>query len=597
MWTDTVSTFALHNADVHPVVEEMWGHLSAAVKFFMRHQPGQHTDEHIDAAQDHLLQYGRLVQQTWNMKELMTHNLHTCICHVPEQAKLCGPTAFAGEWWLERLMQVFKRVTKYRCTRYPETTAVQHWLTMAALDDTRLRFPQVTRLLDDIRAGRPTAEGTRDSAKGTCWLSGKLSKVDRDGYNRLAEVFESVEKHHGMHLCASCKLISTAVHARVRVRCMHVLPARVLVVPGGIHRHVQWAHHGQLGSAGLELVGGDGGRVTLDLQSEDLFQNEEGVTDKSGFGVPKVRLTCSPTATINSGAALLRTDRKQLKKQDWHALVPFSVEVFPPVAAAEAAQAAVQSLTQLRSELEGLIQQLEKAQAEAVTETSRDLQSAKESADRAEFYALTAEEKTELRALQATDSEARAGIKTFGDEERTTQQLAQAAGMTALQVAERLKGAVDSLRPVNGPARQTCESLYKEASQYARECCQLARALPEQCALPPNPSPESHLTVLEVQHLLRWQQKKDGREITRRLAVGKMRPVKPVQNAQLQFETVFCDGTLCRRRRVPSMLKPVGTRSYDYAVWLDSVAGAMVAAKDGKGKLYYLPTNKTGLRG
>ena len=63
-----------------------------------------------------------MVQKTWNMTELMTHNLHTCICHVPEQAKKCGPTAFAGEGWLERLMQAFKRVTKYRCTRYPKIT-------------------------------------------------------------------------------------------------------------------------------------------------------------------------------------------------------------------------------------------------------------------------------------------------------------------------------------------------------------------------------------------------------------------------------------------------------------------------------------------
>jgi hypothetical protein len=50
--------------------------------------------------------------KTWNMHELMTFKLHTCLVHVPEQAWQCGPTAFAAEWWVERLMQVFKRVLK-----------------------------------------------------------------------------------------------------------------------------------------------------------------------------------------------------------------------------------------------------------------------------------------------------------------------------------------------------------------------------------------------------------------------------------------------------------------------------------------------------
>jgi hypothetical protein len=131
----------------------MWGHLRAALIFFMRYQPGQHTEEHIQAAQDQLLAYTRLVSSTWKMHELMTLNLHTCLVHVPEEARRCGPTAFVGEWWLERLMQVFKRVTKYRFTRYPETTAVQHWLLVQALDDWKLQCPSVSALLDC--PGRP----------------------------------------------------------------------------------------------------------------------------------------------------------------------------------------------------------------------------------------------------------------------------------------------------------------------------------------------------------------------------------------------------------------------------------------------------------
>jgi hypothetical protein len=103
----------------------MWGQVRNGVPYILRYQPGQHTTEHINGAQDELLEYAHLVQKAWNMHELMTINLHTCLVHVADQATACGPTAVASEWWLERLMQVFERVVKYRCTRYPETTAVR----------------------------------------------------------------------------------------------------------------------------------------------------------------------------------------------------------------------------------------------------------------------------------------------------------------------------------------------------------------------------------------------------------------------------------------------------------------------------------------
>jgi hypothetical protein len=147
----------------------MWGHLRTAVVYFLRYRGNQHSKECIDKAQDALLQYGRLVQETWNMQELMTHNLHTCMLHLPEQVRLCGAAAFASEWWLERLMQVFKRVTKYRCTRFTETTAVQHWLVCSALEEMRMRHPHVTALLDEIR-GVGMASRAQDSNVGRSWL-------------------------------------------------------------------------------------------------------------------------------------------------------------------------------------------------------------------------------------------------------------------------------------------------------------------------------------------------------------------------------------------------------------------------------------------
>jgi hypothetical protein len=272
-WTDTVSFFALHDAGVHPTILRMWGHLRTACMFFMRHQPGKHAEEHIQGAQDHLLAYARLVSSTWKMHELMTLNLHTCLVHVPEQARRCGPTAFAGEWWLERLMQVFKRVTKYRCTRYPETTAVQHWLLVQALDDWKLQCPSVSALLDGVQAGRNVDNVNYDNEPGSSRLIGRL-------------------EHHG-------------ITSEVRLNLMEAMN---------------------------ELSGkpsSDGMLVTNSLAGSSLGKTGED-------GKPAVQLSSSKTASIKHGTALVRTKKASLSRQDYHVLVPYTTEDPSPASAVAA---------------------------------------------------------------------------------------------------------------------------------------------------------------------------------------------------------------------------------------------------------------------
>ena len=289
-WTDTVSVCALKDANVHPKLLEMWGHLRTAVVYFMRYQEGQHSDELINEAQDALLKYAQLVEATWNYKELATHNLHTCMLHVPEQARACGATAFAGEWWLERLMQVFKRTVKYRCTRYPETTAVQHWLTLTALDDMRLRSPGVTRLLDSIRAGRPTT--LRDSTSGDNWLSGKMEKATPAVRAEVSEAFASVDQN-------AC---------------------------------------------------GDSAAVTCTLDAQDL-NRVHGTVRADGKRDAVVELWTSNAATIKNGGALVRTAAKQISKQDCYAFVPYSTEDTPASTAAVLAGGAAEAVRTLQQAL------------------------------------------------------------------------------------------------------------------------------------------------------------------------------------------------------------------------------------------------------
>jgi hypothetical protein len=93
-------------------------------------------------------------------------------------------------------MQVFKRVTKYRCTRFPETRAVQNWLVCSALEEMRMRRPHVTALLDEIR-GVGMASRAQDSNVGRSWLSGRVHKADKEANDAVTKALQSVEIHHG----------------------------------------------------------------------------------------------------------------------------------------------------------------------------------------------------------------------------------------------------------------------------------------------------------------------------------------------------------------------------------------------------------------
>ena len=178
-WTDLVASFAFEGVDsVDERITEMWAHLQPAVVYFMRFLGGQHKAEHIATAQDHLLQYAKLAEQHFGMHELLTYQLHVCLVHVAEQAHRCGPTAFAAEWWVERLMQVFKRIVKYRSTRYPEAVAVNHWLAVQALRRIEWETPGATALYKSLQPRRNMqAASGYDDTSGTCWLSGVLKSA------------------------------------------------------------------------------------------------------------------------------------------------------------------------------------------------------------------------------------------------------------------------------------------------------------------------------------------------------------------------------------------------------------------------------------
>jgi hypothetical protein len=495
VWTDTVSAFALQGVEMPEVLLRMWGHLRAAVLYFLRYQQGQHNAEAIDNAQDELLRYGRLVQRTWNMEELLTNNLHTCMLHVPEQVRLCGAAAFSAEWWIERLMQVFKRVTKYRCTRYPETSAVQHWLTMAALDDMRLRHPEATALLDRIRSSR--ARPSEDTTDGHSWLSGTVQKADWTVEKAVEAALRSVEVNHG----------------------------------------------------------GDGMRVTLALDPNKVRSFHTLLTGPRGQGVRMVDLITAKAASIKDGKCLVRTRTSRNSKRDCYALVPYSLEEAPS-ALAEAPQVAALATAAIANLADGLSGETSISHGEAM-EASR--------------LAYTAAEAVKHHAVD----EGSAGYREAAE-----------------AVADALKVVVDAAERALSAVQTSSQRL--AVAKAAQDCLDVAA----NCLQPADPAPASICTLLEIDHLVKWEEEVDGERRIYRLAVGDMTLLEAVSRPDLQFETVFCDGSRGRRKRVPTLLKPQqGARSFKYAVWLDQIECSMVRAEDTSGRRFYVPTNKSSTKG
>lgn len=118
-WMEVVAPWVLLDVGIDDRILEMWTHLRNGLMYHLRYHPGQHTPERIAQAQLELLKYATLVEEAFGhaKKALVTHQLHVVVVHFAEQALLWGPLAFALEMWVERLMQEFKRITKYRTTR------------------------------------------------------------------------------------------------------------------------------------------------------------------------------------------------------------------------------------------------------------------------------------------------------------------------------------------------------------------------------------------------------------------------------------------------------------------------------------------------
>jgi hypothetical protein len=128
-----MSPYVLYNSGVHDDILALWSPLRQAAVYFLDYREGQHDTTSINAAQDLLAHYARLCEKMVPDLRLNTIQLHNCVFHLPQAVHLYGPSIFRTEFWVERLMQIVKRITKHRCCCSPELVAVGAWLLKCAL--------------------------------------------------------------------------------------------------------------------------------------------------------------------------------------------------------------------------------------------------------------------------------------------------------------------------------------------------------------------------------------------------------------------------------------------------------------------------------
>ena len=105
--------------------------------------------------------------------------LHTVAMHLADQVRACGASFFAVEYWVERLVQLLKRMIKYMSTAFPELLLIHDWLLVVACRRVR-RIEERTDLqtleeaIESIRAAKRRTHDTADE-KG-CVMFGAPQK-------------------------------------------------------------------------------------------------------------------------------------------------------------------------------------------------------------------------------------------------------------------------------------------------------------------------------------------------------------------------------------------------------------------------------------
>lgn len=147
------------------------------------------TFDHVQYTRELSLQL--LIMQVFKGRALATFKLHLAAAHLPDQVRACGAGFFSTEFWVERLVQVLKRMIKYRSTAYPELLFVHDWLLILACRKARRTeegkdLATLDEALEQLRAAKRKQHDVPD-AEGTELLGAAKDVLDEEKAHVLPE--------------------------------------------------------------------------------------------------------------------------------------------------------------------------------------------------------------------------------------------------------------------------------------------------------------------------------------------------------------------------------------------------------------------------
>jgi hypothetical protein len=104
-----------------PIAQELWDELRPAVLHYCRPTSGDGFSRQARrAAQKHMRKYAELLEVHNFPNYMFSWNLHWAVCRLPKQELERGSTGADGEWWSERVMQLYKKVVDGRVSHDTE---------------------------------------------------------------------------------------------------------------------------------------------------------------------------------------------------------------------------------------------------------------------------------------------------------------------------------------------------------------------------------------------------------------------------------------------------------------------------------------------
>jgi len=132
--------------------------------------------------------------QVFGGRSITTFKLHLAAVHLADQVRACGAGFFSTEYWVERMVQLLKRMIKYRSTAYPELLFVHDWLLVLACRRVRRTvegkdLETLEEALESIRAAKRKVHDQPDAAGS--YLAGAAKEVEEEEKTKVLPPYEA----------------------------------------------------------------------------------------------------------------------------------------------------------------------------------------------------------------------------------------------------------------------------------------------------------------------------------------------------------------------------------------------------------------------